>query len=38
MVEDNHKCGIPKRKWIDDIKEWSKMTHSDLMVSPHDRN
>ena len=28
----------PKRKWIDDIKEWSKLNQSDLMVKPHDRN
>ena len=26
------------RKWIDDIKEWSKLNQSDLMVKPHDRN
>ena len=38
MVEGNRKCGIPKIKWIDDIKEWSKMTQSDLMMKPHDRN
>ena len=38
MVEGNRKCGRPKRKWIDDIKEWSKMNQSDLMVKPHDRN
>ena len=38
MVEGNRKCGRSKRKWIDDIKEWSKMTQSDLMVKPNDRN
>ena len=38
MVEGNRKCGRPKIKWIDDIKEWSKMTQSDLMVKPHDCN
>ena len=38
MVEGNRKCGRPKRKWIDDIKEWSKLNQSDLMVKPHDRN
>ena len=38
MVEGNRKCGRPKRKWTDDIKEWNKMTQSDLMVKPHDRN
>ena len=36
--EGNRKRGRPKRKWIDEIKEWSKMTQSDLMVKPHDRN
>ena len=35
MVEGNRKCGRPKRKWIDDIKEWSNMIQSDLMVKPH---
>ena len=29
MVEGNRKCGRPKLKWIDDIKEWRKMTQSD---------
>ena len=38
MVEGNRKCSRPKRKWIDDIKEWSKLNQSDLMVKPHDRN
>ena len=38
MVEGNRKCARPKRKWIDDIKEWSKLNQSDLMVKPHDRN
>ena len=38
MVEGNRKCDRPKRKWIDDIKEWSKLNQSDLMVKPHDRN
>ena len=38
MVEGNHKCGRPKRKWIDDIIEWNNMTQSDLKVKPHDRN
>ena len=33
MVEGNRKCGGPKRKWIDDIEEWSKMTQYDLMVA-----
>ena len=36
MVEGNIKYGRPKRTWIDDIKEWNKMTQSDLMVKPHD--
>ena len=27
MVEGNRKRGRPKRKWIDDIKEWRKLTH-----------
>ena len=38
MVEGDRKCGRPKRKWIDDIKEWSKMTQSDLMMKQHDPN
>ena len=38
MVEGSRKCDRPKRKWIDDIKEWSKLIQSDLMVKPHDRN
>ena len=38
MVEGNRKCGRPKRKWIDDIKEWSKLKQSELMVKPHDHN
>ena len=35
IIKGNRKCGRPKRKWIDDIKQW---TQSDLMVKPHDRN
>ena len=38
MIEGNRKFGRPKRKCIDDINEWSKMSQSDLMVKPHDRN
>ena len=37
MGEGNRKCGRPKIKWIDDIKEWNKIT-SDLIVKPHDCN
>ena len=33
MVEGNRKYGRPKRKWIDDIEEWSEMTQYDLMVA-----
>ena len=37
-IERNLKCSRPKRKWIDDIKVWSKITQSDLMLKPHERN
>ena len=31
-------ANVVHQKENDDIKEWSKMTQSDLMVKPHDRN
>ena len=38
MVEGNRERGRPNIKWIDDIKEWIKITQSDLMVKSQDRN
>ena len=37
IVEGNLNMVDPK-KWIDDIKEWIKMTQPDLMVKPRDGN
>ena len=32
MVEESRKRGRPKRKYIDDVKEWTKMDIGDILL------
>ena len=38
MVEGSRKRGRPKRKYIDDVKEWTKMEIDDILLEVDNRD
>ena len=38
MVEESRKIGRPKRKYIDDVKEWTKMVIDDILLEVYKRD
>ena len=38
MVEGSRKRGRPKRKYIDDVKEWKKMEIDDILLEVDNRD